>query len=195
MGANARPPSGGESVTALLAAWHGGDRAAFDRLVALLYAELRRLAAGQLAGRRGHTLQPTALVHEAFMRLVGWQRVDWQGRAHFLAAAAKTMRYVLIDHARSQAAAKRGGDCTRVTLGDAAGNASSELDVLALDLALEKLTRRDPDKARVVELRYFGGLTIEESAEVLSVAPATVKRHWSFAKAWLARELGGAVGN
>jgi RNA polymerase sigma factor (TIGR02999 family) len=182
-------------VTDLLAAWHGGDRASFDRLVTVLYAELRRLAAGQLAGRRGHTLQPTALVHEAFVRLLGGQRVDWQGRTHFLAAAARTMRNVLIDHARSQGAAKRGGDATRVTLSDLAGDAGPAVDLLALDRALEKLTARDPEKARVVELRYFGGLTIEESAAALSIAPATVKRHWSFAKAWLARELGEAHGD
>ncbi len=190
MGERPPDPANADPVTALLAAWHGGDRAAYDQVVEALYAELRRAAARQLGGRRGETLQPTALVHEAFLRLIGSHKVDWQGRAHFLGAAAGVMRHVLIDHARSRKADKRGGGATHVTLGDVHGSAPALVEVIALDTALTKLARLDEVKARIVELRYLAGLTVEEAAEALSLSPATVKRHWSFAKAWLARELG-----
>ena len=176
-------------------AWSSGERAALDRLLPLLYEELRRLAGWHLASQGpGHTLQPTALVHEAYLRLVKHQRVGWRGRAHFMAAAAQAMRHVLVDHARAKAAQKRGGAGTRVTLTDLEGTDQPSVEVIDVDRALEKLARHDADKARVVELRYFGGLTIEETAEVTESSPATVKRHWNFAKAWLAREM-EAVGH
>jgi RNA polymerase sigma factor (TIGR02999 family) len=181
------------SVTQLLLEWTGGDRAALDRLMPLVYGELRRLAAGYLGReRRDHTLQPTALVHEAFLRLVDQQRIEWQGRAHFLALAATLMRQLLIDHARKHRAAKRGSGGPRLTLleGDLAAE-PRDVDLLDLDRALSALAALDSRQARVVELRYFGGMTIEETAEVLEVSPATVKLDWSLARAWLLRELLG----
>lgn len=179
------------SVTQLLKDWTGGDRAALDRLMPLVYDELRRLAGGYLGReRRDHTLQPTALVHEAFLRLVDQRRIQWQGRAHFLALAATLMRQLLISHARQHRAAKRGGGGPRVTLleGDLAVE-ERDVDLLDLDRALAALAVLDPRQARVVELRYFGGMTVEETAEVLEVSPATVKLDWSLARAWLLREL------
>jgi RNA polymerase sigma factor (TIGR02999 family) len=179
-------------VTALLAEWSHGDRSALDRLLPLVYAELRRMATRRLgAERAGHTLQPTALVHEAYLRLVGQRRVDWQDRAHFFGVAAQIMRRILVDHARRRGAGKRGAGVQCVSLDDAHGvPASNEIPILALDHALERLQEIDPDLARVVELRAFGGLTIEEAAHVLEVSPSTAKREWRTARAWLTRELG-----
>jgi RNA polymerase sigma factor (TIGR02999 family) len=180
-----------EGVTELLEAWSGGDREALDRLVPLVYAELRRRARAQLARERGaHTLQPTALVHEAFLRLVDQRGARWQNRAQFYAVAAQVMRRILVDHARARAAAKRGGDAVRVALEAVEeSGASPEVDILALHQTLERLAAQDERQARVVELRYFGGLSVEETAEVLGVAEITVKRDWAMARAWLYREL------
>lgn len=182
-----------EKVTQLLMEWTGGNRAALDRLMPLVYDELRRLAGGYLGReRRDHTLQPTALVNEAFLRLVDQRRIQWQGRAHFLALAATLMRQLLISHARKHQAAKRGSGGPRLTLleSDLAVEAR-DVDFLDLDRALSGLAALDPRQARVVELRYFGGLTVEETAAVLEVSPATVKLDWTFARAWLLRELQG----
>jgi RNA polymerase sigma factor (TIGR02999 family) len=179
-----------QEITGLLLAWRSGDRQALDRLVGLLYEELRRIAAAQMAGGGGSTLQPTAVVHEAYLRLAGAQAADYGGRAHFLAAAARAMRHVLIDHARARSADKRWGGLTRVTLGSAeSGVAAAEAELLDVDRALDRLAAHDREKAEIVELRFFGGLSVEETAEALGISTATVKRHWSFAKAWLAREV------
>jgi RNA polymerase sigma factor (TIGR02999 family) len=182
----------GQDVTTLLDEWSRGDRHALDRLLPLVYAELRRIAARQLRRERdGHTLQPTALVHEAYVRLVDQRSVDWQNRAHFYGVAAQVMRRVLVDHARRQAARKRGDGAQRVPLEDIVDTAQArEIPVLALDHALSRLERADSGLARIVELRAFGGLTIDEAAHVLNVSPSTAKREWRTAKAWLARELG-----
>lgn len=182
-------------VTGLLLAWRAGDASAGDRLLVAIYDELHRQAARAMR-REGdaHTLQPTAVVHEAYLRLVDQRRVEWRNRAHFFGVAAQMMRRVLVDHARARLADKRGGALQRVTLGDAgaAPAQDDDLDVLALHDALERLAILDPDQARLVELRYFGGLGIEDTAEALGVSPATVKREWAVARAWLRRELGGA---
>ncbi len=180
-----------QEVTQLLAAWRGGDQAAFDRLAPIVYDELRRLARGYMRRERdGQTLQPTALVNEAFLRLVKQQEIDWQGRAHFFAIAALIMRRFLIDRARAKQYEKRGGGAQQVELaeGDAATPGAS-VDVLALHEALERLAAIDPRKSRIVELRYFGGLSVEETAEVLGISAITVKREWGKAKAWLYREI------
>jgi RNA polymerase sigma factor (TIGR02999 family) len=189
--------SGGEAraagVTELLLRWRDGDKAARERLMQLVYRELRRRAAAYLRRERvGHTLQPTALVHEAYLRLVDQDRVVWQNRAHFLAIAASMMRRVLMDHGRRQKARKRGGAGTRVTLGEAISPVAPRgLDLLALDEALVELAALDEQQARIVELRALGGLSVEETAEVLGISPATVKRHWAFALAWLQHRLRG----
>lgn len=179
-----------KDVTQLLHDWSNGDKEALDRLLPLVYDELRRVAARYLGRERpGHTLQPTALVHEAYIRLLGESQVSWQGRAHFFGAAARLMRRILVDHARERNAAKRGHGL-KVTLNEAlAPSASPDLDLVALDRALEELSALDAEQARIVELRFFGGLSVEETAEVLSVSPATVKRHWVSAKAWLRRAM------
>jgi RNA polymerase sigma factor (TIGR02999 family) len=189
-----QPPTSG-NVTRLLLEWKRGDPAALDRLLPVVYAELRRIASRRLRRERsGHTLQPTALVHEAYLRLVQAPEVDWRDRAHFFAVAARVMRQVLVDHARTRDAAKRGGGAHKVAIEEVAEpRVSVDVDLLALDQALGRLTDLDPEQARVVELRYFGGLTIEETAEVMNVSPATVKRDWTLAKAWLRRELGAAA--
>jgi len=173
-------------VTALLSAWRRGDTAARDQLVRLVYPELRAAADRQLrAERAGHTLQPTALVNEAYLRLSGIDRIDWQDRSHFVRMAARLMREILVDHARRRDAAKRDGG-QRITLtGLEVADADDALDVVGLDAALARLERLDPDKGRVIELRYFGGLTVEETAEAMAISPATVKRHWQAARAWL----------
>ncbi|MEO6525330.1 MAG: sigma-70 family RNA polymerase sigma factor [Gemmatimonadaceae bacterium] len=198
------PPSTPESdapdtppdVTGLLLAWRAGDAAAGERLLPAIYDELHRQAARAMRREDGaHTLQATALVHEAYLRLVDQRRVEWRSRAHFFGVAAQMMRRVLVDHARTRLAAKRGGALQRVTLRDVGAGDSAvddELDVLALHDALERLAAFDPDQARLVELRYFGGLGIEDTAEALGVSPATVKREWAVARAWLRRELEGA---
>jgi RNA polymerase sigma factor (TIGR02999 family) len=185
------PPS--HNVTQLLRAWSQGDRAALDELLPLVYRELHRQAERFMRAQSpGHTLQVTGLVHEAYLRLVD-QEVQWQGRAHFFGVAGKAMRSILVDHARARGAAKRGGGGPQLTLGAAGGAAEAEpeVDVLALDEALSRLADLDPEQSRLVELRYFAGLGIEETAEVLGVSPATVKRQWRVVRAWLKRELSG----
>ncbi|MDH5835704.1 sigma-70 family RNA polymerase sigma factor [Luteimonas kalidii] len=175
--------------TQLLAGWRGGDRAARDRLVGMAYPELHAIARRQLAGeRRDHTLQPTALVNEAYLRLSGLERIDWQDRIHFVRLAARIMREILVDHARRRSAHKRdGGERMSLTaLDQIAGDAADAgIDLVSLDEVLGRLEAFDADKARIVELRYFGGLTIEETAEAVGLSPATVKRHWQVARAWL----------
>jgi RNA polymerase sigma factor (TIGR02999 family) len=185
-------PSSG-SVTALLRAWGDGDDAALEQLTPLVEAELRRLARAYMAReRRDHTLQPTALVNEAFLRLTEARRVRWQDRAHFLGISARLMRRVLVDHARARGYRKRGGGAERITLVDGlVASPELALDVVALDRALNTLAAVDVRKGRVVELRYFGGLSVEETAEVLHVSPDTVKRDWRLAKLWLLHELEG----
>jgi RNA polymerase sigma factor (TIGR02999 family) len=182
---------GTKPVTALLLAWGRGEEGAEERLFELVYHELRRRAAAQLRRERGsHTLQPTALVHEAFMRLVDHGSIPWQGRAHFFAVASRTMRRVLVDHARRRLARRRGGGATRITLDDAgAVSQPRDVDLLALDGALERLAALDPRQSQIVELRYFGGLSVDETAQVLRVSSPTVKRGWTTARAWLFREL------
>jgi RNA polymerase sigma factor (TIGR02999 family) len=179
-------------ITGLLDDWGRGDPHALDRLLPLVYAELRRVAARQLRREGdGHSLQPTALVHEAYLRLVDQRQVHWQNRAHFFAVSAQVMRRILVDHARRRKAAKRGDDAERVPLDhDVASPQPDEISVLALDHALARLETVDPTLARIVELRAFGGLTIDEAAHVLKVSPSTAKRDWRTAKAWLVRELG-----
>ncbi|MFN7973982.1 MAG: ECF-type sigma factor [Acidobacteriota bacterium] len=178
-------------VSGLLAKVRQGDREALERIVPLVYAELRRIAARHLRGeRREHTLQPTALVHEAYVRMVGESAPVWQNRAHFLGCAAQLMRHILVDHARAGKARKRGGGQAMVTLSDDVDRAADpEVDVTVLDEALEALAALDARQARVVELKFFGGLSIEETAEVLSVSSAVVRSDWTVARAWLKREL------
>lgn len=169
------------------------DRQSVEALLPIVYQELRRLAAGYLRRERaGQTLQPTALVHEAYLRLLKDKPGRWQNRAHFCAIAAHSMRQILIERARARHAQKRGGVRQRVTLDEGllAGGVRS-IDLIALDEALGRLAALDPDQARLVELRFFGGLTVEETAEAMQISPATVKRHWTIASAWLARELEG----
>jgi RNA polymerase sigma factor (TIGR02999 family) len=179
-------------VTALLGDWSRGNRTALNQLLPLVYAELRRVAARQLRKERSdHTLQPTALVHEAFIRLVDQRQVDWHNRAHFFGVAAQVMRRILVDHARRHRAGKRGEGLRCVSIDEAKDvAASNEMAILGLDHALDRLATVDGELARIVELRAFGGLTIEEAAHVLSVSPSTAKRDWRTAKAWLNRELG-----
>ena len=185
-------PSPG-AVTELLRAWNGGDEDAIERLTPLVEAELRRLARAYMRReRRGHTLQTTALVNEAFLRLTGARSVGWQDRAHFLGIAARLMRRVLVDHARARGYRKRGGGVQRVTLNEGlVASPEPALDVIALDRALEALAATDARKSRVIELRFFGGLSGEETAEVLHVSTDTVKRDWRLARLWLLREIEG----
>ena len=179
-------------VTALLVAWSNGDEAAGTPLMDAVYGELRRLARGYLRRERGdHSLPPTALVHEAYVKLVDQRRAQWHNRVHFFAVAAHVMRRLLVDHARARGASKRGSGLT-LSLHDIDAAADPpDPDLLALDAALDKLTAVDPRQGRLVELRFFGGLTVEETAEELGTSPATVKRRWTLAKAWLLRELRG----
>ncbi len=187
----ATPPS--QSVTELLRAWSDGDPAALGRLIPFVEAELRRVARAHMAReRRGHTLQATALVNEAFLRLLDARAIRWRDRAHFLGIAARLMRRVLVDHARSRGYLKRGGGAQCVTLTDvAAVGPEPVIDVIALDRALERLAAIDARKATVIELRFFGGLTVEETADVLHVSGDTIKRDWRLAKLWLIREING----
>ena len=183
-------------VTALLGDWSRGNRTALNQLLPLVYAELHRVAARQLRKERAdHTLQPTALVHEVYIRLVDQRQVDWQNRAHFFGVAAQVMRRILVDHARRHGASKRGEGVRCVSIDEAkdVAAASNDIPIVALDYALDRLEKVDSELAKIVELRAFGGLTIEEAAHVLSVSPSTAKRDWRTAKAWLNRELGSAV--
>jgi RNA polymerase sigma factor (TIGR02999 family) len=177
-------------ITQLLVAWSHGEETALETLTPIIYEELRRLAQSYMRQERtGHTLQSTAVVHEAFIRLID-QNVEWKSRAHFFAIAAKMMRRILVDHARAKSTSKRGAGMPRVSLDEQAMESQERrVDLVALDEALEHLGRIDPQRSRIVELRYFGGLSNEESANVLGISPATVQRQWSGAKAWLYREL------
>jgi RNA polymerase sigma-70 factor (ECF subfamily) len=179
------------NVTQLLAAWSDGDQSAVESLTPLIHQELHRLASRYMAGERpGHILQPTALVNEAYIRLADWKNVRWQNRAHFFGMAAQIMRKVLVDVARARDRAKRGRGQIHVSLSEAAQMPTPEIiDVVALDAALTSLFTLDPRQARVVELRFFGGLSLEETAVVLDVSVGTVRRDWSLARAWLYREL------
>ena len=179
------------SVTQLLADWRKGDRSALDKLFPLVHSELRRIAQRQMNQERGgHTLQATALVNEAYLKLVGQQGFEWHNRAHFFAVCAQVMRHILIDHARAQARDKRGGGAIQVSLNDVAVIAEDQASQLvALDEALRLLENLDPQKGRIVELRYFGGMSIEETAEVLNISPRTVRREWQRSKAWLYRMI------
>ena len=179
-------------ITQLLLKWSGGDSSAREELMPLVYGELRRLAAKYLRRERvNHTLQPTALVNEAYLRLIDQQKVEWQNRAQFFGLAARLMRNILVDHARSHQAAKRGGQQFSVSLSRADQVfPEPEIDLVALHETLERLAEHDQQKARIVELRFFGGLTIEETAEVLEISHATVERDWKMARAWLRSQLG-----
>jgi RNA polymerase sigma factor (TIGR02999 family) len=180
-----------QEVTQLLADWGNGDRTALDQLFPLVQLELRRIAQRQMSQERpGHTLQATALVNEAYLKLVGQQGFAWQNRAHFFAVCAQVMRHILIDHARAHARDKRGGGAIQVSLNDMAVIADDQASqFLALDEALRVLENLDPQKGKIVELRYFGGLSIEETADVLNISPRTVRREWQRSKAWLYRMI------
>lgn len=180
-------PASGDDATALLQAWKDGDLNARDRLIPLVYDELRRRAAARLRReRRAHTLQPTALVHEAYLRLVDQRRAVWKNRAQFYGVAAEMMRRILVDRARARRAVKRSGRWERVTLeADVAVNQPVDVDLMDLDSALTRLAVFDPRKSRIAELRFFGGLSLEETSEVLGVSVATVERDWQVARAWL----------
>ncbi len=184
---SATPPP---QITELLQKWQGGNREALDRLMPLVYDELRIIAARHLSReRRDHVLQTTALVHEAYMKLVDQRRVDWRNRAHFFAIAARLMRRILLDDARRRHRDKRGAGAVEVSIGDTPvpepASSLALVDIIALDRALQDLEQLDADQGRIVELRFFGGLTVEETAEVMEISPATVKREWAMAKAWL----------
>lgn len=177
-------------VTRWLQAWGGGDESALEKLVPLVYGELHRRARHFIRRERaGHSLQPTALIHEAYLRLVGSKPVDWQNRSHFYALSSRLMRQVLVDHARSRRRDKRGGGAVPVFFDEAWMGPPQDLDVIRLDEALRALAETDERKSRVVELRFFGGLSVEETAEILKVSPQTVLRDWRLAKAWLQREM------
>lgn len=179
-------------ITGLLLAWGGGDKTALDRLMPLVYDELRRLAHRYMSRERpGHTLQTTALVNEAYVRLVNWKEVRWENRAHFFAVSAHMMRRILVDFARDKQYLKRGGGALRVSLSEAAALTECRAaDLVALDEALTALTKQDERKGQVVEMRFFGGLSVKEVGEVLKVSEETVMRDWRLAKVWLLRELG-----
>jgi RNA polymerase sigma-70 factor, ECF subfamily len=187
---------GTDDISTLLRAWSDGDQSALKRLTTIVHEELRRLAHHYMQRERpAHTLQTTALVNEAYIRLVGYKRMQWQDRAHFFAVAAQVMRRILVGHARSHNI-KRGAGVPHVGLDDVAvvsGDRTGEL--VALDDAMNVLARLDPRKVQIIEMRFFGGLSVEETAEVLKVSPATVRRDWSIAKFWLYRELGGGTGD
>jgi RNA polymerase sigma-70 factor (ECF subfamily) len=180
-----------KKITQLLVAWGEGDKSALEELTPLVYDELHRLAHRYMRGERaGHTLQTTALVNEAYTRLIDWKNVRWQNRAHFFGVSAQLMRRILVDFARSRGYEKRGGGIRAVTLNEAIDVTNEKgIDLVALDEALSALAELDPRQSKVIELRFFGGLTNEEAAEVLSVSVATVRRDWSLARAWLHREL------
>jgi RNA polymerase sigma factor (TIGR02999 family) len=180
-------------ITRLLAGWREGDRSALDRLLPLIHAELDRLARRHLRReRKHHPMQPSSLVQEAFLRLLPGADVEWQNRAHFFAVASQVMRHVLVDYARERLRQKRGGGAVHISIDAAAVLSSQQVEhIVAVDLALQRLADTDERKSKVFEMRFFGGLTVKEAAEVLGVAPNTVIRDWNFARAWLRRELGG----
>ena len=184
-------PGSSSQVTELLVRWRGGDRQALGSLLPLVYDELRRIARHYLQGERpGHTLQSTALVNEAYVRMVAQDFPQWQNRAHFFGVAAQLMRQILVDHARSHRASKRGGDVYKVSLDEAGDQPqATDIDIVALDDALKNLAEMDPQQCKVVELKFFAGLSIEDTAEVLGISASTVKRDWITARAWLYREL------
>ena len=184
-------------ITRLLKEWSAGSQAALDRLMPLVYAELRRLASSYMRRERSdHVLQTTALVHEAYLRLVEQRDVQWKTRAHFFALAAQVMRHILVDHARAVRRAKRGSGQAPIPLGDVAVFSKGRAEeVLAVNEALNGLTALDPRKSRVFELRYFGGMSVDEAAETLKISPATVARDWRMAKAWLRREVASELQN
>ena len=188
-----RPGSSTHEFTLLLRAWGDGDGQALDRLTPLVYQELRRIARGYMAHERpGHTLQATALVNEAYLRLIDVREIRWQDRAHFLAICARAMRQILVEHARSRASQKHGGPQMMLQFNESLGVPEPPHSFLPeLDDALNRLAALDPRKSQVVELRFFGGLSLEETAEVLKTSPRTVKRDWQLARAWLYRELSG----
>lgn len=181
-----------KEITLILKDWSGGNRAAADSLIQIVYQELRKIAASYLRNQRpDHTLQPTALVHEAYMKLVDISDANWQDRAHFFAVAAQTMRHILIDHARAIAADKRGGGAQKLALDEAVSFSTDnrDVDLLDLDEALKELATFDEKQSQIIELRFFGGLTVEETAEVMKISPATVKREWATARVWLFRKM------
>lgn len=180
-----------QEISVILKDWSGGNRGSADRLLALVYDELRKIAGQYLRKEKSdHTLQPTALVHEAYMKLIDISDISWQDRAHFFAVSANIMRHILVDHARAKLTHKRGGDAQRISLEDADSfSDQQDVDLLAVDEALKELAKFDELQSRIVELRFFGGLTIEETAHVAGISPATVKREWTMAKAWLHRRL------
>ena len=186
------PQPSPHEVSRLLRAWSSGDEAALQTLIPLVYEELHRIARRYMGREReGHTLQTSALVNEAYLRLVDWKNVEWQNRAHFFAVSAQMMRRILVDFARDRRYLKRGGGALQVSLAEAAGMTSERgTDLVALDDALNSLAEVDKRKSQVVELRFFGGLSVEETAEVLKVSAETVMRDWKLAKVWLLRELG-----
>lgn len=185
-------------ITRILHEWQAGSREALDRLIPIVYDELRMLASRQLAREWRHDrMQTTALVNEAYVKLFGQRQVDWQNRGHFFAIAAQMMRRILVDHARRELSEKRGGDSVRVELQDSVDQPAATvdaIDALALDRSLRKLEELDPEQGRIVELRFFGGLTVDETAAALGISARTVKREWALAKGWLYRELTGAAG-
>jgi len=187
-------PNSNERITNLLIDWSKGDRSALDQLLPVIYSELRRIAASRLKfERKDHTLQPTALVHEAYLRMINQREVNWKNRAQFFALASEMMRRILVNHARDRAAAKRGGiHPQRVTLSALdSPDQQNNVDVVALDQALNKLSVKDDRKSRIVELKFFGGLTTDEIAEILHISTATVEREWTISRAWLYREIAG----
>ena len=183
--------SSSNEVSQLLVDWSNGDKAALDKLFPIVYQELRKLAKHYMRGERvGHTLQTTALVNEAYMRLIDYNRMQWQSRAHFFAVSAQVMRRILIDHARNHLYQKRGGGAIKVSLDEADGLTEQRAsELIAVDLALEELAAMDARKARIVELRFFGGLSVEETAEVLGISTPTVQREWRKARAWLHKAI------
>jgi RNA polymerase sigma factor (TIGR02999 family) len=186
------PSSASTELTALLVQWSRGDRAALERLLPMIYEECRRIASRQLRHEhREHTLDPTALVHEAYLRLVDQRNATWENRAQFFGVVAQVMRRILVDYARARYAKKRGGSAVLVSLEAAAAESSDPqvADIVAIDDALDRLAARDPDQVRIIELRFFAGLSVEETAHVLARSPRTVKREWRLAKAWLYQEL------
>lgn len=180
-----------QEITQLLRAWSDGDQTALERLAPLVYAQLHRLAKGYMRGERpGHVLQSTALINEAWLRLIDSKDIEWHNRAHFFGAAAQMMRHILVDFARERGAARRGGSAQPVALEEAVlVSADRGAEILALDEALDTLAEFDARKSQIVEMRFFGGLSVEETGEVLKVSPRTVKREWNLARAWLYREL------